>query len=344
MASKSRSKIKRNQIEVGDRTIDLQRFAYDVVSYSALKFDVPESCILKWEGEDNDYGCSDFILVLSRIFLKYQITERNLWHSACKSRYGSNKFESFENIRQLLQQLLKLSTKKAAGCILHEVILSLSLINEMVVFLYSKACNLHLQELIRFWLVHLAPLKKKFEKAGGLAELYKTYDKPKYESVDDFYDEFIQGFCFPYDDPEVLSNLNDIFHAEGDRYFRELSEDLSEAERIEYHLMMHNTVWRDSRHIIVSQHRVKVNKALEGMKREKSSGKDIPENIGIPQHEEHASKAADEKLSPNRPDTSCQEPTKEHAESSQEKHKNGNPIHGQVCEDLEKLNLDFSES
>lgn len=149
----------------------------------------------------------------------------------------------------------------------------------------------------------------------------------------------------------LAGSRDDIFHVESDRYFRELSEDLPENERFEYYLVMHKTVWRDSQHLIVSQHRARLNMALEAMKRVETSG--IPENagLGIPQHEEMLPDAgvsvdADATLLQNLPGASCQEPAREcrGSSSQDERQKWKSDSRSRVEKAFGKLNLDSSES
>ncbi|GBO31103.1 hypothetical protein AVEN_180613-1 [Araneus ventricosus] len=226
MASKGKSKLKHHEIKFGSKCLDAKRFAYDVMVHSALRFKVPKNCISIWEGSENDYGCPEFCLVLSRLILRNQIVQRFVLHKLFNNRYESKNLESFKSVGDLLQEVIgrmtgKIQIKGFRLYIIDEVETSLSIACELILFLYSKNSNLYLKELAGYWFdcyFHLE--KQKFEKAGGLDSLYK---RGKGELADAFYDTFISVHCLPYEASAQDEHLKELFYQSSDAYKKKIT-------------------------------------------------------------------------------------------------------------------------
>ncbi|GBM02877.1 hypothetical protein AVEN_59548-1 [Araneus ventricosus] len=212
MASKGKSKLKKHNSKFGSKCIDMKRFAYDVIVRSALRFGIPENCISIWEGSENDYGCPEFCLVMSRLTLVFQIEHRYELHTIFNNRYASNKLESFKSVGVLLQDAIKELTRNFQNNIISEVVITLSIACELVLFLYSKNLNLYLKELAGYWFdCYFHVEKQKFDKLQGLEIMYNIGNEPKRELMDAFYDTFISVHCLPYEASVKDEHLEDLF-------------------------------------------------------------------------------------------------------------------------------------
>ncbi|KAF8790280.1 hypothetical protein HNY73_005332 [Argiope bruennichi] len=161
---------------------DMERFAFDIFSYTMLKAKYPSKSIPAPDVSP------DFSSFLRRVYL-YQTLRRNIWIQMFEARYKSDGFKKFKQISDFLHSTLsgKTSVKMAATLIVE----SLSFINELILFLCSKNCDLYLYELARFWGNYFATLEKhigsKYLLTALLSPLsYKEELKPRVNCVTPF--------------------------------------------------------------------------------------------------------------------------------------------------------------
>ncbi|GBO45980.1 hypothetical protein AVEN_102697-1 [Araneus ventricosus] len=341
MASKGKSKLKKHNSKFGSKCIDMKRFAYDVIVHSALRFGIPKNCICVWEGSENDYGCPEFCLVMSRLTLRYQIAQRYELHTIFNKHYASNKLESFKSVGDLLQEAIKELTREFEIDVISEVEITLSIACELVLFLYSKNSNLYLKELAGYWFdcyFHLE--KQKFDKVRGLDIMYSHGTKPKCELLDAFYDTFISVHCLPYEASVKDEHLEDLFNESFDKYDKKVTERYSSKE----------VVRGDSPSVGYIEHVFEVYAPPSTSELDTDSGNDLPVNtgLGIVPHEVllrgDGASNADAAPSRNLPGASPQKGAKHRRRSSgqQRRPKGKSSLCSSVEQGLGQLRLDSS--
>ncbi|CAL1263609.1 unnamed protein product [Larinioides sclopetarius] len=177
-------------------TIQMERFAFDVFVDSLLRFKLkvvipPSNC------SKNTYEHPDFLLVLSRGYIAYQLRKRDIWRPKFEAVFKSNRLKKFKQVSNLLEELLE-EMDREPRTPMDRIVTSLAVINELIQFLNSKHRRLFLNDLASLWTNYFAGFEKEFEEEGGLAHLYSIHCGALQVS-NKILDDFILKWCDSYE-------------------------------------------------------------------------------------------------------------------------------------------------
>ncbi|CAL1263608.1 unnamed protein product [Larinioides sclopetarius] len=170
--------------------INVERFAYDLFVYMLCIFkSIPSGSVSRPKSRENFYESPDFSPVLARVYL-HQSEYKDNWKRLFESRYRLCGFKKFAQISEFLQSALILHKSKSVKKRPWEVIESLAMVNELILFLHSKNCRLYLNELAHFWSNYFATLKKDLSNDNLLSDLlYPVYLDKKSKITVNFIEE-----------------------------------------------------------------------------------------------------------------------------------------------------------